>query len=203
MKSRSLLVLAGMCSVAVAQPGVEDPAPAPPPPPPSVMAKRWAIGLALGADVLVPDTTSTQKLSFGTLELAGRFRIKPAMELALALHGGGAMKGEVSAAGLYLDFRYRFMAEQPLNVYVLGGLGVLAVANENAPEAEKQGRGTLRIGSGVERRFNWFALSAEMRIVGVGENADVTEAMPPTLANQLARYSLSGFSVALGASLYF
>ncbi len=179
---------------------LQSPAMQPPPPaPPTVMAKRWAIGLDLGPESLQPDGGS--KVGFQQLELAGRFRIRPAIEIGLALHLAGSK--DIGAGGLYADVRYRFMAEQKLNVYVLGGLGVLAVAHENATEQAKQGRGSLRVGVGGEYRWNWFALIAELRLVVVGENEDLGPTMTETVDYQLSRYKLSGGSLAVGANFYF
>jgi hypothetical protein len=165
------------------------------------MDKRWAIGLDVGPETFRADVDGAQQVEFGQFEIAARYRVRKPIELGLALHGGGS-RG-LGMGGLYFDFRYRFMAEQKLNVYALGSLGVLSVSQENAPEAEARGRGSLRLGGGVEYRWNWFALAAELRLVGVGENKDLPRMPMESVGYQLARSKLSGGSFAMGANFYF
>jgi hypothetical protein len=169
--------------------------------PRSVMDKRWAIGVDVGPESYRTDVDGAEPVEFGQLELAVRYRVRRPIELGLAIHLGGS--NQIGMGGLYFDFRYRFMAEQKLNVYALASLGALAVAHENATEDEKRGRGSLRIGGGLEYRWNWFALIFELRLVGVGENKEIPMMPAETVGYQLARAPLSGFSVAMGANFYF
>jgi hypothetical protein len=166
------------------------------------MSRRWAIGVDVGPESYQPDATGSEKTEFGQLELAGRFRIRPAIELGLALHAGGSA-GDLGVGGIYLEFRYRFLAEQPFNVYGTAGLGVLSVARDNASDDAKRGRGSLRLGVGAEYRWSWFGLIAELRFIGVGENKDLSPVASETVDYQLSRYKLSGGSFALGANVYF
>jgi len=171
------------------------------------MAKRWAIGLDVGPESYKPDTpvdADSQQTDFGQLELAARFRIRAPIEIGLALHLGGS-KADLSMGGIYLDFRYRFMAEQKLNIYALAGLGVLAIARDAASDDAKRGRGSLRLGAGLEYRWSWFALIAELRLIGVGENTQLGPSVttPEPVDYELSRYKLSGGSLALGANVYF
>jgi len=168
---------------------------------PSVMDRRWAIGVDVGPESLRADVEGADKVGFGHLELAGRYRIRRAIELGLALHLGGS--NHIGMGGAYIDVRYRFMAEQPLNAYALASLGVLAVAHEDASDAQRKGRGSLRLGGGIEYRWNRFALAFELRLVGVGANEDVAAMAMETVGDELARAKLSGGSLALGASFYF
>lgn len=196
-----MLVLLFVSTAHAQAPGMQQ-VPSPTAPPSTVMNKRWAIGLDVGPESLRPDVNGAPKTEFAQLELAGRYRVRRAIELGLALHLGASK--DIGQGGLYAEFRYRFLAEQPLNVYVLGGIGVLAVAHENAEEEAKRGRGSLRVGVGGEYRWNWFALIAELRLVGVGANEELgTGSLPETVDYQLSRYKLSGGSLALGANFYF
>lgn len=185
------------------QPPVSSQAPGMQPPPtrPSVMDKRWAIGIGVGPESYQAHVDGAPKVEFGQLELAGRYRIRTPIELGLALHLGGS--NHIGEGGLFVDFRYRFMAEQKLDVYALASLGVLSVAHEDASETEKKGRGALRLGAGGEYRWNWFALALELRLVGVGENKNLAAMPMETVGYQLARSKLSGGSLALGANFYF
>lgn len=183
------------------------PPPSPPPPPPArtgVMLRRWSVALALGSETLRTKLADAPRVTFGTLELSGRFRIRPSMEVALGLGGGGAARGDLSTGGLYADFRYRFRPERPLDVYAQIGLGTISVARKDAGDVEKQGRGSLRFGGGVEWRFTpLIGVAFELRFVGVGENTKVPVPIAPSLDYEMARYDLSGVALALSSSFYF
>ena len=173
--------------------------------PPGVMADRWAIGLDIGSLGLKPQTTGAQNVDFGELELAARFRLRPELELGASFFGGGS-KGDLSAAGFYADVRYRFLADRPFNVFATGSLGVAAVAGKNATDTEKAGRGSLRLGAGLEYRFAFgLALEAQLRLVAVAENKKVPSlgGAPLTVQYELERYGLGGGSLVIGAVYYF
>jgi hypothetical protein len=187
---------------AAGPPSTAIPAPPPPAPAPTVMNRRWAIGAQLGWETLTIKHGDEQKVTFGMLELAARFRIRPAIEVSLALRGGGTA-GDISLGGLYADFRYRFRAEEKWNLYAFAGLGVMSAAQKMATDAEKKGRGSLRLGGGLERRLGSFAVDAELHIVGIGENKSAPEPVMPSTAGQLSRYGLSGGSLMIGVTYYF
>lgn len=211
----SLLIIAALAVVlagsARAQaPGQTVPQPAAASPtaataaPAGVMASRWAIDLALGGSSLRPKGAA-EGTGFGVLGLAGRFRLRPAMELALGLaFGGGNRDGvDLSMGALYADFRYRFLAEQRWNVFVLGGLGVGSIARTSGSDSERKGRGMLRLGGGVERRFGSFALEATLAGIAVAEAKDVVAAGAPDIGYAFARYGVSGIAFTLGATYYW
>jgi hypothetical protein len=184
-------------------PGQQPPGMQPlPPPPRTVMSKRWAIGVDFGPESYKPDVDDSTQTEFGQFELAVRYRARKPIELGLALHLAGSK--DIGAGGLYFDFRYRFMAERPFNVYALASLGVLGVGHENASDDAKRGRGSIRLGGGIEYRWNWFALIAELRLLHVGENTELPDPIDTAPVDyQLSRYKLSGGSLALGANFYF
>lgn len=213
---RAWMFLLALTAIARAQDAPPPPAPAPPlaqpavqapgmqpavAPRASVMARRWAIGLDVGPESLTPKRDGAVETDFGQLELAGRFRIRAPIEVGVALHLGASK--DISEGGFYLEGRYRFRPEKPLDVYATAGLGVLSVAHKDASEDAKRGRGSLRIGAGIEYRWSWFALIAELRLVGVGENDELAPMSPETVDYRLSRYKLSGGSVALGTNFYF
>jgi hypothetical protein len=105
------------------------------------MDRRWGIGAQLGWDTLTIQHGDKPKVTFGVLELAGRFRIRPSIEVALALHLGGTA-GDIGIGGIYAEFRYRFRAEQKWNLYALAAIGSVSVAQKMATDAEKTGRGS-------------------------------------------------------------
>jgi len=202
-----LVVLVVLARVAFAQaPGEMPNAPAPAPVAPDavpVMADRWAVGLAIGSLGLQPRTSGADNTSFSVLELQGRYRIRPAIEVGLMLFGGGS-SGNLATSGLFADFRYRFMADRPWNLYALAGLGVVAASDKTDPSGDQKGRGAFRVGAGIERRFRHLAVQAELRVVGVASNSSAQmQSFVITQGWLLESSKLGGGSLTLGASYYF
>lgn len=169
---------------------------------PTVMSRRWAVSAGIGWESFTAKTDGGDKITFGTLELAGRFRIRREVEVALSLVVGGAADN-VSTAGLYIDLRYRFRAEKAWNVYGALGLGVASAAGKGADDDEKKGRGSLRLGFGVERRFTSLALFGEVRPVWVAENKAIENLSDQPAWYQFAKFPLGGGHVLFGATFYF
>jgi len=172
--------------------------------PPSVMDRRWAVSAGFGWESLEAKVDGGDKVTFAMLDLAGRFRIRPAIELGLGLAAGGAEASKLTTGGLFIDFRYRFFAESAWNFYLGLGLGVQSVGNKDGTDEEKKGRGALRfVPIGIERRWSSWAGFFEARVIGVGENKEL--AMPGTIvpAWQFSRYGLGGGHVVFGANFYF
>jgi hypothetical protein len=176
----------------------------PPPPAPSVMDRRWSISAGLGWESLTIQHGEKQKVTFGMLELSARFRIRPAIQVGLVLTGGGTA-GDISLGGLYAEFRYRFRVEEKWNLWAGGALGSMGAGQKKATDDEKAGRGSLRLGGGLERRFGGFAVDVQLHIVAIGENKKAPDPDPvtPTTAGQLSRYGLSGGSLMIGVTYYF
>jgi len=210
---RATLALAVVLAIAgdahAQAPGQVNPQAAPPPPPaaaPSstVMARRWAIAASIGSETLQAKADGSPKVPFGVLEAALRLRVAPVFELGLSFTGGGATEGDLTTGGLYIEGRYRFLAENPWNLFALASLGVASVApKEGSTDTEKQGRGSMRLGGGIERRFGAFALEATLRLVGIGKNEEVPMAVPATNDNAMTRLGVSGGTISLGALYYF
>jgi hypothetical protein len=169
------------------------------------MDRRWSISAGLGWETLNVKTTSGNgdKITFGMLDLAGRFRIIRTVDVGLGIVGGGAEGGDVSIGGFYIDGRYRFLAERPWNLSLGLGLGVASVAAKDGSKEEKKGRGSVRVGFGVERRFRSFALFGEVRIIGVAGNKDLVEPASPPPSWEFSKYGLSGGHVTFGGTFYF
>jgi hypothetical protein len=186
-------------------PAVAPAAPPTAPLPPAragVMANRWGLMVGLGVQALKSsDDGSGDNIAFATYEIGGRFRIIPSIEVALTIAAGA--NHDDSYNGLWADFRYRFLAERPWNIYAYLGFGVGSAAAKNAPDDETHGRGSLRFGGGVERRFDVFSLSAELRILAFGENSQAPVAVPENTPSELAHDGLSGLGLVLGATYYF
>jgi hypothetical protein len=226
---RAGLLLFAMISVAHAQPATAPagdpgpPAPAAPiapaaptpsgaaPAPPGMVPaepsparfRRWSVALALGTESMRAKPDDAPTLAVATVELAGRFRLKPAIEFALVLGGGGSTNGSFSTSSIMADFRYRFLADRPLNVYAMAGLGIASAYGKDPTDFEKKGRGAFRIGGGGELRFDALAAFAELRLYGIGENKEVPDPAAPTTRYELARFSVSGVALVLGLTYYF
>ena len=192
---RAILLLVAFTAVAHAQAPGEVVASQPS----TVMARRWAIDLSLGGQSLTAKHAGAEAVGCGGIELAARFRIRPTMEIALAFEGAGNQG--ISTAGFFAEFRYRFLAERPWTPFALAGLGVVSAADKTGSETEKKGRGALRIGGGIERRFGAWGLEATLRLAGIGENKEVMTVT--TRGQELARYGASGAELVLGGTFYW
>jgi hypothetical protein len=174
---------------------------APSAPASSVIENPWAVALGLVSEGLKPEVSAGSNVQFAGLELAGRYRFRPTMEVALSLSVAGS-KGDLGTGGLFADFRYHFRAEERWNFYALAGLGVVQAGSKNGTDMEKKGRGALHLGGGGEVRFGHVAVFAELTLLGVAPNTEVPDQSLST-AYLLERYGLSGGSLALGATYYF
>ena len=191
---RSLVVLALLTSIAHAQaPGQTQEAA------PSVMDRRWSVDLALGGTILKAKTDGVKGVFFAGLELSARFRIRREVEVALAFDAAGNQG--IGLVGFFAEGRYRFNAERPWNPFVLVGLGVESVADKTGSSTEKQGRGAVRIGGGVERRFGAWAANATFRLVAIGENKSVMT--DTTAGEKLSRYGTTGGELVFGGTFYW
>jgi len=153
-----------------------------------VMANRWAVGLSVGSLSIAPKDQPDAKTEFGVGELSLRYRATLHLELELALGGGreklqdgsqGALETNVAMLGL----RYRFAAQRPWNWWLGGSFGSISVTRNGATDQEKQDAqrplGALAIG--IERRWQRFALQAELRGFGVGPSQNQAKATPVTV----------------------
>jgi len=170
----------------------------------SVRDRPWSITFGIGGmDLSAKTEPEETKTALTVIDLAAHYRITPAIQLGLSINAGGAAKGNVSAGGIYIDFRYRFLAERPWNVYAIASLGSMSAADKEGTEEEKKGRGSLRFGLGGERRFKRFGIWAELRAGGVAENKDVPVPFVATAEWNFARYGLSFGTFTLGGTFYF
>lgn len=205
MVRRAVIVIALLAGAAHAQPGLA-PAQLQPAAPaaPSVRDRPWSITAGLGGMRLEAKNDEKTKTALTVIDLAAHYRITPAIQVGLSLNAGGAAKGNVSAGGVYIDVRYRFLAERPWNVYALLGLGAMSAAHRESPtEEERRGRGSLRLGVGGERRFERVGIWAELRLGGIADNPDVQLPLVPYPEWNFARYGLSLGSLTVGGTFYF
>lgn len=210
-----------------APPGMAAPAPvivAAPAPEVSPMANRWAVGLSVGSLSIAPKAQSDNKTEFGVGELSLRFRATYHLEVELAFGGGreklqdGTQGPRETNVGM-LGLRYRFAADRHWNWWLGGGIGSISVTQQGATDQEKQDAqrplGALSIG--IEHRWQQFALQAEIRAFGVGQNQNqqqvnagpvmstpgsTTQPPPPTTTAPMPDQQ-SGGIFSIGASYYF
>ncbi len=182
-----------------------------------VMANRWAVGLSVGSFGLAPSSAPDAKSQFDVGELSLRFRATPHLELELHMAGGheqladGTQSDNQLAAGA-IAVRYRFMIENDWNWWLMGGLGQAVIDSQYATsdQVNADTRGLGEVGAGVERRWDHFALQAELRGVGLGQTKAQKDAVPvaggaapPSLGRAAPGDTLSGGSLTIGASYYF
>ncbi len=179
------------------QPTAPAPAPIGPQGPQGVMANRWAIDVGLGLQSL---KTNDDNIGFVTYEIGVRLRIIRSLELALTI-AAGANHAD-SFGGLWADVRYNFMAERRWNVFAYFGLGVASASAKDADSNDSAGRGALRFGAGVERRFDVFSISAELRVLGLGAN-NQSSPIDTSPESELAAESASGIGLVIGSTYYF
>lgn len=176
-------------------------APAPVTPAQNLQGPSLHVGIGPGSYSI--KESEMDAVPFGTFELAGRYRFTPQLELGLELGGGGAMKGNLKAGSLFLDGRYRLLADKPWNVILIFGLGVASVSGKSAPDNETKGRGAVRIGVGAERRFGHFGLAGTLRIIGITSNSAKVDLSPPTTERLFASQPLTGVVFAISGGYYF
>lgn len=223
MSSR-LLVLAIAPLFAAATAHAQAPGEMPPSAPPTaapgapggiaVMENRWAVGLAFGGMGLAPEDAPDAKTNFGIGQLSLRFRATYHLELELAMAGGrqqldNGQDGDLAVGSGTLGVRYRFLAAERWNWWLMAGLGGTTVARHDATKQERDAasRGHGVIGLGIERRFAQFALQAEVRAIKIGDKTADAMKMPVdgTVAAPAPAGTgpQSGASLTIGASYYF
>jgi hypothetical protein len=202
---RTAILVAILSGTAHAQPGATPPAAAPAAAAGNVMDDRWAVDLSLWFGSATARVSGADSVGLAGLELSGRWRIREPIELALSLQAGGGDNNTVSAGGLWVDARWRFAAQERWNWIALAGLGAMSItAKEGASDTEKLGRGALRVGGGVERRFAHWALEADFRIAAITKNDQVTTIDLPTQRTyQLSRYGVMSAYFTVGGTYYF
>ena len=155
-------------------PVVVAPVATPPPPKP----RRWSIGLGIGSIDLAPHVAPEMETEFSVGQLAVRYRATRHLEIELAFAGGreqvhdeydGQREGDREVSQTVLGLRYRFNPQRKWNLWVMAGLGSLAVTHHEASDEERDyaQQSTLQFGAGLERRWSRFALQLELRAVGV------------------------------------
>ena len=210
-------------------PGITPVVVAPTPPPPK--PRRWSVGLGIGSVNLAPHVAPENETEFSVGQLAVRYRMTRHLELELAFAGGreqvhdeyeGKREGDREVSQAVLGLRYRFNPQRKWNLWVMAGLGSLAVTHHEASDEERDyaQQSTLQFGAGLERRWSRFALQLELRAVGVApherEGFDdapvVTEPTRPGMETPLppeqdmttyANDGMSGGQVILSGNYYF
>ena len=161
-----------------------QPAPAPAPAyacagdaPVHVMANRWAVGLAMGHLSLAPKDQPDNKTEFGTGELSVRLRATPHIEIEGDFGGGrqqlkDGSPGDLEARIGVISARYVFNPYSHWNLSLMGGLGSIQVAQHGATDQDFKNseRPMGQLGVGLERRWQQFAIRADLRAVTVGPN---------------------------------
>ncbi len=200
---RAVLLVMAMTGAAYAQaPGETTPLSIPPAP----MTTKWGIGASLAAETLRPQNSGAKtSTGFGVVEVNGRYRLSPQFQVDLAIDLGGGKEGttNMSLGGVFADGRYAFHPDSPWDWYLVGGIGAVSLAQKNAIDRDKSGRGALRIGAGGTHRWGHFALEAQLQLVGVTQNTDAQDNQRTGQAYWLTRYGCAGLALSAGATYEF
>ena len=180
-----------------------------------LMANRWSVGLSAGGMSLKPDG-SNDTTSFGVGELAVRFRATPHLELEVSAGGGreqldNGMEGKLEVATFAGALRYHINPYDSWNWFVMGGVGAAAVTFHDASDQQRKDatHPMGMLGIGVERRFNHFALQAELRGIGIADKKTDHEMAAVSLpgggepTTNAANMKQSGGELTIGGSWYF
>jgi hypothetical protein len=177
------------------------------------MRHRIAIGLNIGAlSAADPDQMEGVSTDFSTAELALRYRMTPRLELELLLSGGRQVledgsDGDLAMGGGTLGLRYRMRPNRAWDWWLGAGLGATVIEAHDSTDEQREGatRPHFTFGLGLERRFNRFAIHADLRMMAIGERedaADETRAPRAPVDIRGAR-ELSAGVFTLGGSFHF
>jgi hypothetical protein len=162
----------------------------------------------------VDDDIAQTETKFRTAELSIRYRATRHLELELLLSGGRQVledgtDGDLAMGGGTLAARYRFRPHRSWNWWLMAGLGGTVIERHDSSDDQRSTaqRGHLAFGIGIEKRWQRFAIHAEMRGVGMGPREDQVMTLPAEVTRGTSDVrtgaELTGGQFALGASLYF
>jgi hypothetical protein len=180
-----------------------------------VMQNRWAVGISAGSISTTPKG-GDYSTAYDVGELSLRFRATPHFELELAVAGGedDQQTGQ-QISTVALNARYRFAAYSHWNWWLMGGIGALTMAGDNADKETRDAnqRPMVQLGIGLEHRWSQFALQAELRLGSVGPTKNgqamtvtaadgtVISEPPPSTVSSDDTYTAGSFTI--GAGYYF
>jgi hypothetical protein len=134
---------------------------------PTVMYQRWAASVSYGASTVQARTDAADRNTLALFELALRFRIRPELEIGGSL--GGSFRRSFGFATIEADVRYRLLAERPWNPFVFGSAGIATWSPEDSSHL------VLRAGTGLERRFERWALEVRAEMSRVSGDTTAPE----------------------------
>ena len=195
----------------VAPPGMAAPvAPAIVAPAPPFRPQRWSVGLNVGSIGVAPHMQPENETDFAVSQLALRYRPWRHLEIELLLGGGSEQTqdgnvGDRELSEAVLSLRYRFSPTHNWNWWLSAGMGSFAVtyAGASNDQRDQATQSTLQFGVGLERRWTHFALSADLRAVGVAPNDDTTKLGMPVDGGYYMQDGWKGGQFVVGASYYF
>lgn len=156
---------------------------------PTVMYKRWAAAVSYGASSVQARTDGAARSTLAYFELALRFRLIPELELGTSI--GGSFSRSLGVATIEGDARYRLFAERPWNPFVFGSLGIATWSPNDSSHL------VMRVGTGLERRFQQWAFSVGFELSRVSEDASAPE------TRMEERYGVWAGSLTMAALYYW
>jgi hypothetical protein len=149
--------------------------------------RRLSLGLGIGFVDLAPHSATVGTTQFDIVQLSLRYLATRHLEIELGLSGGrevlGDMEGDREVSQAVIALRWRFNPHRRWNWWVMAGMGSLAVTKVGASDDDRNyaQQSTLQFGAGLERRWQRFAIQAELRAVGVAPNDPSGEVAVPTM----------------------
>jgi hypothetical protein len=181
--------------------------------------RKWGVGLRMTSLTVAPEGSESadDQVSYGGGGFQLRYRIRPHWGLELAMdhvteHHEDGTEGTRSLDSVSLSASYHFRPYSKWDWYVLLGFGGVADGNPDLTDEQREetAMGAGHIGAGVERRFNRFAIGAELRAVGMSpaeddevEDAPVRPGAPAMTVPAREEQKLSGGQLSIAATYYF
>jgi len=176
-----------------------------------VEAPRRKLGVSLRMSALgmhpSDDPEAHTDFSGGGLAVSYRINRRWGIELAADHFTEDTEEGtprELQAVSVSATFHLRPYRYARWDGYLIAGLGTATAVTEG--NQAPVGYGSAHLGLGLERRFRRLGISAELRMIGMGEAKD-EEAQPAAASRMEPRSDeergISGGQVSLAATYYF
>ncbi len=174
---------------------------APPAPKPYDMQKRFGVSARMVSLGLTDGTNESEYAGGG---IAASYRINKRWELVLALDALDAPEGP-DLHSTSLEARFHITPHRRWDWYAIVGVGALHETDLEDDEAEDgPSRARMHAGIGLQRRFRYWSLGAELHTVGVGPREDAMEATARSTTTPMATdEGLSGGELTVAATLFF
>lgn len=174
------------------------------PPRPVELQKRIGVSARMVSLGLTDGTTTNEYAGGG---IAASYRLTRRWELVLALDALDAPEGP-DLHSTSLEARFHLTPYRRWDWYGVVGIGALHETQlDDGEHAHDDGpaRGRMHVGVGLQRRFRWWSLGAELHSVAVGpkDPVDTMATARTTTPTTATDEGLTGGELTLAATLFF